>query len=281
MTKKDQQIMRTMRRNANSFEARRSYADGPAAVNPAATVLAAAAGNPGFAAQFDLQLLLKFFSIVDATGVATLLTPAQLLAAAPTLANQLAQFVFGNSDFAGGFKRTMQAYPLTNWTYGTPFIYGKGTPTVNGLALDATVLATLVRGDLVIPQYFDSGATTYVALSIVRCNQVAYGTLLDALNSDRFVMNMIRYVMNDTSSAGLAQFNQNIGIYKQSLFGKFDSDFISPTSFKMPEQMQDGIIDIPLEKGIDKQVILGTYQNYDAPTVQWSIFVAAVDKLAF
>lgn len=283
MTKRDQMIMRKMRLNANSFEAGRlNRADAPLAVNPAATVLAAAAGNPGFAAQFDLQLLLKFFSIVDATGVATLLTPANLFAAQPNLATQMPQFIFGNSDFAAGFKRTQQAYPLTLWSYGNPFIYGAGAvPSVNGLALDATVLATLQKGDLVIPIYYDSGATTYVSLSIVRCNQVGYGTLLDALNSDRFVMNMVRYVMADTSADGLAQFNQNIGVYKQSLFGKFDSDFISPTSFKMPEQMQNGIIDVPLEKGIDKQVILGTYQNYNAPTVQWSIFVAAVDKLAF
>lgn len=275
--------MRQMRSRANSFEGRgRSYADGPAAVNPAATVLAAAAGNPGFAAQFDIQFLLKYFSIVTATGVATQLTAAQLVAAEAALGTQLAFFLFGNSDFAAGFARTKQAYPLSGgWIYDIPFIYGKQAGNINGLSLDATVKAQLRNGDLVIPAYFVDGANTLVGLSIVRCNQVGYGTLLDALNSDRFVMNMIRYVMSDTTAVGLAQFNNNIGIYKQSLFGKFDSDYISPTSFKMPEQMQDGIIDVPLEKGIDKQIILGSYQNYDAVTVQWSIFVAAVEKISF
>jgi len=134
---------------------------------------------------------------------------------------------------------------------------------------------------LIIPFYSDQGATTYCAFVIVRCTQVGYGTLLDALNSDRFIMNLLRYVMSDTSAVGLAQYNNNVAIVKQSLFGKFDQDWVSPTSFKMPEQFQTGIIDIPIEKGVDKQVELATYVNYDAVTVQWSLFVNYLEKLAF
>lgn len=286
MTRQDRQVLGRMMQRTNAFEASRgrSYADAPAAVNPAATQLAAAQGNPGFAAQFDVQFLTKFWSIVTATGVATSKTAAQILVSDPTLATQLAVFLFGNSDFAAGFARAQQAYPLSGgWTYGIPFIYGKTPPFLNLTALiaDATVQAQLRRGDLVIPAFFVNGANTIVATTIVRCNQVGYGTLLDALNSDRFIINMVRYIMSDTTAVGLAQYNNQIGIYKQSLFGKFDSDFISPTSFKMPEQMQDGIIDIPIEKGIDKQIIVGTYQNYDAVSIQWSVFVSTVDKLAF
>jgi hypothetical protein len=85
--------------------------------------------------------------------------------------------------------------------------------------------------------------------------------------------------MADTTPVGLAQLNNNISITKQSLFGKFDSDFISPNSFKVPEQQQNGIIDIPLVKGIDKQTALSTYVNFDATNVQWSIFVQQVDKI--
>lgn len=278
----EKQLLRSVNRYSNSYE--RNNADAPAAVNPAATKLAAVAGNPAFAAQFDVQFLLKYFSVVTATGVATLLTPAQLVAAEAALGTQLPAFLFGNSDYAAGFAKLRQTFPLSGgWIYDNPFIYGKDTPFVplTSFQYDATIKAQLRAGDLVVPVYFVDGADTLLGLAIVRCIQVGYGTLLDALNSDRFIINMIRYVMSDTSATGLAQYNNNIVVFKQSLFGRFDSDAISPTSFKLPEQMQNGIIDIPLNKGIDKQVALATYQNYDAVTVQWSIFVEMVDKLSF
>jgi hypothetical protein len=278
-----QNLMSRFNSRANSFE--RSHADGPI-VNAAATQLGALKGNPGFVAQFDVTILLKYFSVVDATGVYTALTAAQLLAAYAAGATQIPAFVFGNSDFASGFKKLQNLFPLNGWTYGMPVIYGRNTPriptsVINGGFVDATVTAQLQVGDLVIPVYSDQGATTYVALAIVRCTQVGYGTLLDALNSDRFIINMLRYVMSDTTAVGLAQYNNNVSIVKQSLFGKFDQDFVSPTSFKMPEQFQAGIIDIPIEKGVDKQVELATYLNYDAVTVQWSFFVNYLEKLAF
>lgn len=264
----------------NSFE--RSHADAPVAVNPAATQLAATRGNPGFAAQFDVEFLLKYFTVVTATGVATVQTPAQIVAAEASLATKLSAFLYGNSDYASGFKRLQQAFPLNGgWIYGTPGIFGKDLFRVNGFFFDATIEGLLQRGDLVMPFYFVDGANTLLGLSIIRCSQVGYGTLLDSLNSDRFIMNMIRYIMSDTSAVGLAQYNNNIFIMKQSLFGKFDSDFVSPQSFKMPEQFQPGIIDVPIKKGIDKQVALGTYINYNVENTQWSLFVEYVEKLAF
>jgi hypothetical protein len=269
-------LIHALAQRANSFE---SHADAPAAVNPAATRLGAVAGNPGFAAQFDVQFLLKYFSV--AAGAYTSLTAAALLAAQPTLANKLPVFLFGNSDFAGGFTKLKSLFTLTNWTYGAPFIYGKDYPFTKFGALDATAKAVLSDGDLVIPFEYEAGATDYVAFAIVRCSQVGYGTLLDALNSDMFTLNTLRYIMSDTSAVGLAQYNNNINIMKQSLFGKFDSDFVSPNSFKLPEQQQSGIIDIPLIKGVDKQIALATYINYDAVSVQWSLFVRSVNKLDY
>ncbi len=274
------QFQQNFNRRVNSYE--RSHADAPVAVNRAATELASVKGNPSFAAQFDIQFLLKYFTLVDATGIYTASTAAAVAAAVPALATQGAAFLYGNSDYAAGFKKLQQAFPLSGgWVYGDPGVYGKDLFRINGSFIDATVTAQLQKGDLVQPIYSDQGATTYVMLVIVRCTQVGYGTLLDSLNSDRFIMNMIRYIMADTTAVGLAQYNNNIFIMKQSLFGKFDSDFVSPTSFKMPEQFQPGIIDVPIKKGIDKQVALASYINYDAVTVQWSLFVEYVEKLAF
>lgn len=281
MTRAEQQLFQKFMNRANSYE--RSNADGPGqVVNPAATVLGAQKGNPAFVAQFDIQFLLQYFTIVDATGVWTASNAAAIVGAVPALGTKLPAFLFGNSDFSSGFAKLRQQFPLNGgWVYSTPFIYGKDEVTVNGHALDASAIAGLQLGDLVIPVYYDGGATTYVGFTVVRCTQVGYGALLDALNSDRFAINMIRYILADTTAIGLAQYNNNINIVKMSLFGKSENDFVSPNSMKMPEQMQNGIIDIPLEKGVDKQVALATMINYDVVVVQWSVFVNLIDKLAF
>ena len=91
--------------------------------------------------------------------------------------------------------------------------------------------------------------------------------------SDRFIINMIRYIQNDTTPAGLNQYTNDIALLRLSLFGKMDKDFVSPNSFKEPKNFQNGIIDIPIKKGLDKQETLATYINYDAVNLQWSIFV--------
>lgn len=270
-----QQLIRALAQRSNAYE---SHADAPAAVNPAATKLNPAPGNPTFAAQFDVQFLLQYFSV--AGGVYTSRTAAYMLANAPTLATQLPAFLFGNSDFAGGFTKLKALFPLSGWSYGNSFVYGKDFPNSFFGALDTTATANLRSGDLVQTFYSD-GATDYVAFVVLRCTQVAYATLLDALNSDMFTINMIRYILSDTSAAGLDQYNNNVNIMKQSLFGKFDSDFVSPNSFKIPEQQQSGIIDIPLVKGVDKQVALSTMIEYDVVNVQWSLFVRSVNKTAY
>jgi hypothetical protein len=279
----DRVLMAQIASESDSYGA--DHADAPVSVNPSATKLGRAQGNPGsFAAQFDISFVLRWFS-VSALGVYTSITYATWLAAQPAAAAaKVSSFVFGNSDFAGGFAKLRAQFPLTaGLSYDNPFIYGQGQEGTIFGTLDATARAQLVVGDLVIPITAVLGGTNYVIFSIVRCTQVAYGTLLDALNSDMFLMNMLRFIMPDSTAPSLNQYQNNISILKQSLFGKFDSDFVSPNSFKMPEQQQANIIDIPLKKGVDKQVALAFNLNQDIPngTAQWSIFVQSVDKTAY
>jgi len=269
-------------RGVDSFEnyADQATVDQPAAVAPNRTQLMATQGNPAFTAQFDVQLNLLYFT--ENAGVYTVKTAAQILAAQPSLATKLPHFLFGNTDYQGGFARLKAAVQLAVWAYDIPFINGSIVqPGCVFSAFDANVKALLNTGDLVLPFTATLGGVNYVALSVIHCTQVAYGTLLQALSSDMFQMNMIRYIISDTTAVGLAQYQNNINIFKQSLFGKFDSDFVSPNSFKLPEQMQDGVIDIPLVKGIDKQIALAVQANYNVPNLQWSLFVAMVNKLAY
>jgi hypothetical protein len=273
MTLAERRLQALLNSNADAYE--RSFAE--ESQFPDRTRLGVAKGNPKFDAQFDVSVLLFYFTV--AAGVYTQRTAAFILATFPQLATQLPAFLFGNSDFAAGYAKLRSTFPLQGgWQYGSPFVVGRPIPNTVFGDLDANALAVLRPGDVVIPVTAVL-AQNVVGFTVIRCTQVAYATLLDSLGSDKFVMNMIRYVMADTTPVGLAQLNNNISITKQSLFGKFDSDFISPNSFKVPEQQQNGIIDIPLVKGIDKQTALSTYVNFDATNVQWSIFVSQIDKV--
>lgn len=277
MTQAEKELLRQLETNVDSFEDffENDDADAPVISKrplPGSARLSNAKGNPAFSAQFDVTILLKYFTFN--TGAYTAIGASALNAA---LKNKLPVYIFGQSDFASGFINLRRTFPLTTWIHGRPFIYGRDIPSE--LTLDATVTGTLQLGDLVIPftSALPGAGTTTLALAIVRCTQVAYGTLLNALSSDRFVMNMIRYVIPDITT--ITQYSNNIGYFTQSLFGKFHGDYTSPNSFKKPEQQQNGLIDIPLKVGIDKQKALAMYVNYDCVELSWSIFVWTVKKV--
>src|SRR5271157_146084 len=222
LNNKEKQIYAQLKAKSSNFENFDSYfehADAPivASTSGSGSTLMESKGNPAFTAQFDTQIFLKYYTLTG--GAYTSIAPGALDA---TLKVKLPVFLFGHADFAAGFTKMKQNYPVTGWNYGIPGIVGKDYFTP--YAFDTTVMADIDNGDLVIP--FTSPApgagTTSLALVIVRCTQVAYGALLQSISSDRFVMNMIRYVLPDLTQ--LAQYSQQLGIYYQSLFGKFDSD---------------------------------------------------------
>lgn len=270
---------RSIRRKASNdqlIELLNDSVDHADAVQPN-SVLGQGVGNPSFVAQFDISFLLQYYTV--AAGVYTKITPAALLAAQPTLATKLPAFLFGNSDFAAGYATLKQRFPLAVWTYDAPFIYGSGYQgTVFGV-LDATIKAQLSFGDLVIPVYASLGGVDYLGITIVRCGQVGYGTLLAANNSDAFRTNLIRYNVPDSSATSLAQYANKLFTYRQSLFGKAENDSWSPNSFKIPEQQQANIVDVPAKTFVTKEAALGTYINYAVESVEWNIFVGEVVKV--
>lgn len=238
--------------------------------------LGSAAGNEPFTAQFDVNVLLKYFTV--AGGVYTGVAAAAIAAALKT---KLAAFIFGQSDYSAGFKKSIQQFPVTGgWAYETPFTYGRDVATTSFGALDATAKATLEIGDVVIPfTATTAGPVQTVCLVIMRSPQVGYAKLVDSLSSDRFWLNNVRYVLTDTSAAGLTQYDNEVKVQKQSLFGLFNENSVSPTAFKEPTQFQAGIVDMLIKQGIDKNVVFGSYINYDSITQKFSMFVQNFDRL--
>jgi len=226
-------------------------------------------GNPVFTAQFTLRLTQVYY---DETGAAVILPAA--LPAALQVNNPV--YVFGKADFSGTFNKSRQAIPFVNggagfWNYLEHGIVGKGT-----LATASSQYPTAVDGDLVFISQATVAANVYTRIAIVHCPNVAYGTLLDSISSDTFRINMIRYTVDPTLTAQLA--NQ-ISILRQTLFGKTSNDTIDPQAYITGNTFNRNISDIPLEIGVDKNLVLGMQMLFNVQLADWVITVQSTNKL--
>lgn len=272
MTRAQKQMLALMDNNVDA------YAEGDApVVQPVGASLGRGRNNPNFSATLQLSLLKYYFTVVTATGVYTEVAAAALDA---DLKNNLPFFVFGNADYAGGYSKAVSVYPVNaNWVFIGSFIYGKDSIPDSVDELDSTVTAKLERGDqLQLYTSAQPGAgTTSLAVLIIRSSQVAMGTLLDSLNSDMFTLNEIRYAIPDSTK--IAQFNNQIALFKQTNFGKFNGDYVDPNTFKDPYQQQTNIINVPLKYPIDKNKIIILDTDFDCINISWGIFISVVSRL--
>jgi hypothetical protein len=105
------------------------------------------------------------------------------------------------------------------------------------------------------------------------CSSTSYASLLRATMTDVFQVLKIRYTISDITK--LAQYNKQLVLATKSLFGKVQSDSLTPDTYRIPSQMQDGIVDINAQISIDKDsgiiVIMGT--NGATFTVGLNMFV--------
>jgi hypothetical protein len=90
----------------------------------------------------------------------------------------------------------------------------------------------------------------------VSCNEIQYPSFISATATDVFRLSKIRYSINDTSTAGLAQFTNAIKVVKRNMFGRYEQQNLSVQSQKNPNQFQTGIIDLDYTIDIDKETTL-------------------------
>lgn len=222
-------------------------------------------GNPINVAQFNIQFIVQY---IDVTGAAKI-APAAVPAAGQTLNRVI---VFGAADFSGGYGKALSFIPDAVWALTEYGIYGKD----NLASFTALLIPILQRGDMVFTETVTIAANVYTRNTIVRCPQVAYGTLLDAVVSDTFILNMIRYRVDPTQ---LSQLQNQIIVGKQSIFGKTLDDKVDPGTYVTGQTFNQNIADIPIDLGIDKHLFLATYIDYDVIEFSWVITVKEVKKL--
>ena len=231
-------------------------------------------GNPQFTSQFDINI-----SIIYVQSGA-IVTPDNIPSEAKT---DLPVFLFGQADFNGGYKNNFNRLRYNYFQNAGFKVYGGNSyieSQYNNVfaKVDVDVIRTkLQAGDVVIHYKHELKADTLSCFVIINSKQVAYGTLLDSSGSDRFLINMIRYTIADTSK--LAQYEKQLQFIEQSLFGKQSNDFVSPASYKLPSQFQSNLIDIPTSYGISKHTSIATYLNYDVGEILLSIFVSSQKKI--
>lgn len=246
-------------------------------------------GNPSFKAEITLQVFVRYYS------QAVVGTP---VAAVPAAGQQtdLPLYIFGHTDYKAAYANGRQLVPgQAGWTYADMAIIPVGTGRVSYQPLphaaasveyiSGSVFNNLtLPGDLLflIPMAgFVAGAaaTTHTAEIIVRCPNVPYTKLLQALASDLITLNMIRYVV---PAAAVAQLGRQVSLLKQSLFGKTSTDTIDPQTFITPGTFQPQIADIPITVPIDKNFMFATTIMYTAVVpiaFTWTLTVSSINKL--
>lgn len=142
-------------------------------------------------------------------------------------------------------------------------IFGANDVTTgyNSLITDAVTKAGTVKQSVLgaagafTSEIFDSLQFKFTGTTgriVISADVVDYPALLQALITDMFHVSRIRVSLGDTSTTGsLASLSEKIKIIKKSLFGKREEDVISMNAYKMPEQNQAGIIDIPASFWVD------------------------------
>lgn len=224
-------------------------------------------GYPDYKSQIDLNVQVLY----GLTSLGTLITPSSLPAAAKT---PIPIYLFGNSDSQGAYAVAKSYDPINSyWSLIGQQIVGS-TVGVMGSCYNA-ILPFTKTGDLVMGYYSSTGGVEcYV---IVSCANVAYGTLLASLNSDKFVICGIR--MNVYADIHTSQFSNNLRVITQTLFGKSTNDTLSPNSYVDPQNQIKYIVDVPLVKGIDKNVVFTYFNNFDLQKTTLSLFIKDVVKI--
>ena len=222
------------------------------------------AGNPTFKAQFNLNVSVTYCNVTDSLMVAPADLPSSLQVANPV-------YFFGNIDKASFYKNAENKLPIsTAWNFSAQSWRVKNTDSV---MVEAPIVK---KGDLYQNFSKTVGGKEYVCTVSIHCPQTPYGSFLEAISSDTFIINMVRYKVDKTNTD---QFQNQLHILKLSLFGKVEHDTIDPNTYITSGTFQDNIADIPLQLKVDKNLVVGTYINYNCTNLQLIFTVLTANKI--
>jgi hypothetical protein len=145
----------------------------------------------------------------------------------------------------------------------------------SGVTYSNLSVAAFATSDKVIFTYTQALNTDTVEVTLQNSN-ITYPELLEALYTNMFEIGKIRHVISDTTTgAALAQQNLGLFFFKNTMFGKTESNTLNPVDYKNPQQQQAGIIDIPETFRVDQERgIAGGIVPVAGQTLTLSLFIS-------
>lgn len=231
-------------------------------------------GNPLTKTEITLNIETIFYDRLTTLTIAPAALPANLQARLPV-------FLFGLTDFWGGYRRMQQFLPPTGgWILAETQWIGSFPIGIMNMTADVPLSVDFFRtsrpGDLLIHYADPDPASTINACVRIHCENVAYGTFLNSFVSDLIALDRLRYI---TPAANPTQLDNAFTVAVQSLFGRTAADQLDPRMFTLSTDFQANIVDIPLGLPIDKSVMIGFYINFDCQNVSFILFVKKVEHL--
>jgi len=222
--------------------------------------------------KFKAEVSISIETVFINGGTGAVIAPAALPA---VLQTRFPIYIFGLTDFYGGYARMSNLLPFTQpWQ-----LFDIHVTQVPGYIFlpwaDPVVFGV---GDLVWLYWALGAFGIYRCYIIVHCNNVAYGTFLNSFASDLIILNSIRY---SVPILQIAQLLNPLIFANQSLFGKTVTDAIDPRMYITNQVFNQQISDIPLTLPIDKSLMMGTYLNFDVQNINFLLTVQKVKPLTF
>lgn len=222
--------------------------------------LRAVEGNPLFRAEITINVTVQYFD-----GAWNPLAPAALPANEQT---DLPFYLFGLTDFYGG-------YPTCRLLYAPPAPWIPNQYVINGhMGIVFPAVVQTVPGDMVFA--YDDPATANMALIVIHCTNVAYGTFLNSFVSDLIKVNQIRYIV---PVANIFQLANTLTFGYQTLFGRLKTDSVDPRMYQVPTDFQNQISDIPLAFPIDKNLFIANNITFGCQFMTFVFFVSKIEPL--
>lgn len=226
-------------------------------------------GNPLFKAEITLRVNLYYWDNIG--GVF-------LLPAAIPPANQtgLPVYLFGLTDFHGGFVRSRQltVLPLPwGWNAIAAPSIGIWNYTI---WLNGFWNVVCQDGDYVMLVFNNVAGTNILGIVTIHCNNIAYGTFLNSFTSDLITVERMRLF---TPIANIIQYRNPLTFAYQNLFGKLKTDTVDPYMYQLPGDFQNQIADIPISYPVDKNLMINYLQNFDCQQMEIVLYVKKVEPL--
>lgn len=174
--------------------------------------------------------------------------------------------IFGAGALESGLQQEYASYAPSSAIALVAIQFGmKFSKTATG-----TLVETLANAQKLVLQYHDGAAFDTIT---VTCTSASYPTFVNATISDVFRLKNIRYSISDITQTD--QYSQTLFFTKNTIFGKDISNKLTPASFRSPQDMQTGIVDIQVNADVDKDTVLWhSIKNVSQFKITLSVFVS-------